>query len=275
MTSNQIVPQIFIFIALDCEAKPLLRFYDLKKEPINHAFPIYKNENCVLTVTGVGKIAMAGAVAYTLALFPRVHYPILLNIGIAGHKTADLGCLFITSKIVDNESGKKFYPQMIGGQWPECSEIITSSVPNVGYNQQCLYDMEATAFYEMAVRFSSSELIHCLKIVSDNEHSAIDKILPKLVAEWVDSQMTEIERLIGRLVKLRESITGIEVKEYNEIVKKWHFTVTGKIKLKALLARWQVLTAGNWSGHDDLCFNSGKELLKRLEDDIDAVEVRL
>ncbi|MCF6250976.1 MAG: hypothetical protein L3J75_06870 [Methylococcaceae bacterium] len=273
--TNQIAPQIFIFIALDCEAKPLLRFYDFKKEHVNHAFSIYKNHNCVLTVTGVGKVAMAGAVAYTLALFPRMHYPIILNLGIAGHKTEDLGRLFITSKIVDNESGKKFYPQMIGGQWPECSEIITSSVPCEDYSQHCLYDMEAAAFYETAVRFSSSELIHCLKIVSDNEHSAIDKIQPKSVTEWVDSQMTEIERLIGQLVNLRESIAGIELKEYNEIIKKWHFTVTGKIKLKALLKRWQVLTVGNWPGHDEICFNSGKELLRRLESDVDAVAVHL
>lgn len=267
--------QLFIFIALDCEAKSLVSYYGLKKENVTHPFSIYTNNNCVLTVTGVGKVAMAGAVAYTLAIFSGNHYPVLLNIGIAGHKTQAIGDLLMAEKIIDTDSGKKFYPQLIGRKWPETSLIKTVSVPCEQYSPACLYDMEAAAFYETAVKFSSSELIHCFKVVSDNEQSSIDKIQPKVVTEWIANQMLELDRLIKQIVTLSESITPVELKELSEIITKWHFTVTGKIRLKTLLMRWNVLSATRWSNRNENDFSTGKELLSRLEQDINDLEVHL
>ena len=272
---NQFDPKIFIFIALDCEAKPVVSFFDLKKENVNHPFSIYKKDNIILTVTGVGKVAMAGAVAYTLAIFPDNLIPVLINIGIAGHEAHAIGSLIMAIKVVDNDTGKKFYPQMAGNGFIETSEIKTTSVPCTGYSADCLIDMEASAFYEMAVRFTSSELIHSLKVVSDNESSSIDKIQPKLVSQWIARQMTEIDRQLKYLVNLRESIAPVELKEYPEMVKKWHFTVSGKIKLKALLIRWKVLSNEEWlygSGDD---FSNGKDVIKKLEADVNRLDIHL
>jgi hypothetical protein len=276
--TNQLNHKIFIFTALDCEAKALVKFFQLKKDIKKHPFLIYKNHNFVLTVSGVGKIAMAGAVAYTLALFCKNNMPVLVNIGIAGHETHPIGNLLLTMKIVDRESGKKFYPQLIGTDWPETSELISTSTPCIKYSTDYLNDMEASAFYETAVRFSSSELIHCIKIVSDNETSSIEKIHAKLVTEWIENHLLEIEHLLKRWTKLAVSITPQELEDlekFDDLVKKWHFTVSGKIKLKSLLRRWGVLSAVPWVSENKANVSSGSEVLQKLEADVNRLEIHL
>ena len=272
---NQNPPIVFIFTALDCEAKPLVKLFDLKKDSSHDYFPIYKNEKIVLTVTGVGKVAMAGAVAYTLAVFPGNEVPVLVNIGIAGHKVQEIGTLCMAMKITDGDTARRFYPSLSGGHWPVTSDLKTTSQPCVHYDPDCLYDMEASAFYEMSVRFSTSELIHCFKVVSDNENSSIEKIQPKVVTEWITSQTNEIEQLLMYLEKLREIIVPIKLEVYNEMVNKWHFTVSGKIKLKALLLRWKVLSVRDWQYENEERDLSGKEVLKKLEAEVNRLEVLL
>jgi len=273
--TNQPPPVQFIFIALDCEARPLVKYFNLKKDDSHVCFPIYRNEKIVLTVTGVGKVAMAGAVAYTMAVFPGYLVPLLINVGIAGHKTQALGTLCMAIKIIDGDTGRRFYPQLLGNYWPETSELKTTSLPVTQYSSDCLYDMEASAFYEMAIRFSSSELIHCLKVVSDNENSSIEKIQPKLVTDWITNQMNEIERLLQKLETLRESIVPIELDSYNEMIDKWHFTVSGKIKLKSLLQRWKVLTNTAWLYSSEKKDMNGKQVLSKLEAEVSRLEILL
>ena len=273
--SNHPPPILFIFTALDCEARPIVKFYDLKKQESHSGFSMYRNKKIVLTVAGVGKVAMAGAVAYTLAIFPDCQVPVLINIGIAGHKVQETGTLCIAMKIIDGDTGRNFYPQLLGTRWPETSQLKTASLPSTQYNSDCLYDMEASAFYEMAIRFSSCELIHCFKVVSDNEGSSIEKIQPKIVTEWIANQMNEIEPLLLQLEKLRETILPVELDVYNEMMNKWHFTVSGKIKLKNLLLRWKVLSVRPWQHNDEYGELSGKEILKKLEAEVNCLEVLL
>lgn len=273
--TNHSSAELFIFTALECEARPLLGFFDLKKDSQNHPFSIYKNQHMVLTVTGKGKIAMAGAVAYVLALFAEQLSPVLVNIGIAGHKTSVLGSLYLAVKIVDGESGQCFYPQLPSNIRSETGEIKTISLASKQYSHHYLYDMEASAFYEMSVRFSSRELIHCLKVISDNEHHAIEKISPQLVTEWIKQQMPEIERLLVQLLNLRNTLCTVELPEYHKIVKKWHFTVNGHIKLKGLLLRWQVLSKESWLAHYSANLKNSKQLLQKLADDVNNLEISL
>ncbi len=264
--------QVFIFTALECEAKPLVNFFSLKKESENQHFSIYKNEQIILTVTGIGKIAMAGALAYSSAIYLGQTFPIILNIGIAGHKTQAIGALNLVIKIIDADSGKHYYPQLIGNSWPETNQIITTSIPSTEYKSDCLHDMEASAFYEMALRFSTNELVHCIKVVSDNENSSIDQIKPKYVIEWIANHTNQIDYIIKHLVKLRESIAPIELEEYEDIIKKWHFTMSGSIRLQSLLKRWKILTNDNWQSTNKNIFNNSKEVLRQLEADINRLE---
>lgn len=272
---NQLKTQIFIFSALECEAKPLINHFGLKKD-LNHSlFLIYRNESFILTVTGVGKVAMAGGVAYSLATYMDKPLPVLINIGIAGHKTKKIGTLCLAEKVVDVDAGKNFYPQLIGNKWAETHEIKTYSRPSSQYIANSLCDMEASAFFETALRFSTSELIHCIKVVSDNQNFSIDRIQAKLVAGWVAIHLDEIEGIIKDLIERRGFIPLIELEHYSDIEKKWHFTVSGKIKLRALLLRWEILSDDAWVYDEESIFKGSKDILLKLEADVARLKVFL
>lgn len=272
---NQISSSLFIYTALECEAKPLLKQFDLKKERHSHPYSIYKNSNTILTVSGVGKIAMAGAVAYTQALFQTTQLPVLVNLGIAGHKSQAIGDILLATKIVDKDSGKRFYPQLIGNNWPKTTKIQTSSTPSTEYSADYMNDMEASAFYETAIKFSSNELIHSIKVISDNEQSSIETVRPKLVTQWINNHLTQIEYLLNHWISLQQSVTRNELKEFDTIVSQWHFTVSRQIKLKSLLLRWQALSTNSWLNVNQTSFDGSKGILQKLESDINNLEVHL
>lgn len=269
-------PNIFIFIALDCEARSLIRFFQLKKVPFNPVFSIYTNDHIVLTITGVGKVIMAAGVAYTLALFPAIHLPILMNIGIAGAKDQELGELFLASKIIDTDSHSCFYPQLILNHLPQTSTLNTSSNIVTQYQDNCLHDMEGAGFYEIAIKFSSSELIHCLKIISDNNHSSIELINAKQVDALITDQQTQIKLLFDQLRQLKQVIPVIQPKGYEKLLSQWHFSITGQLKLKSLLCRWQILNANQaWTGLiNDRC-QTGKDVLRQLEKQLEILPIDL
>lgn len=98
--------KIFIYTALPCEAKPLVKHFGLKKNVNIEPFAVFFNQDICLIVTGLGKSAMAAGVAYTQALFASVEHPVIVNIGIAGHKEHAVGSLFLIDKINDVDSQK-------------------------------------------------------------------------------------------------------------------------------------------------------------------------
>jgi nucleoside phosphorylase len=275
MTNFINTPNLFIYTALECEAKPLIKQFELKKENFNSPFPIYKNDSIVLTISGVGKVAMAGAVAYSQAIFQPQFSPVLINIGIAGHKFEPIGEILLASKIVDKDSDKRFYPQLIRTNLSKTSEVQTSSKPCTEYSASYMNDMEASAFYETSVRFSSNELIHSIKVISDNEQSAIESINAKKVSQLISNQLTQIEQLLNHWVLLQKSVIPSELKEFNLILQQWNFTVSGKIRLKSLLSRWQMLSAEPWLANNQAKLKSSKDVLKKLEIDINFLKVNL
>lgn len=271
------LPSLFFFAALPCEAKPLIHRYGLKKLQQPHPFAIYCGEaGIAVVITGVGKASMAGGVAYTLALF-RQAQPILINLGIAGHQNLPSGTLLMADKIIDGEdTHKRFYPQLIGRFPCRSATLCTSSTPDFSYRDEMLCDMEGGAFYEIAVKFSSSELIHCLKIVSDNRHEPATGINAKQVSAWVQAQLDAIDQIVERLVALRGSLP-VEPQPtlYQDLIDRYHFSVSSRLRLKALLSRWECISEDLPSSLNDQDFSSAKQLLNWLERQIEALPFRL
>ncbi len=263
-------PLLYFFIALACEAKPLIQKYALKKLSQQHPFELYSNGEILAIITGVGKVAMAGAVTYSMALFQNTQNPVLINLGIAGHKSKSLGSMYLADKIIDAENGKKkFYPQFVGDFPVPSVNLITLLKPHTEYSIDGLYDMEAVAFFEMAIKFSSSELIHCLKVISDNQHQSVDTIKAKTVSAWINLQLTNIDIIVERLMTLRRGITETEPLLYQALIEQYHFTSTSRIKLKALLQRWDVVTGNSPLEIKHSEFNSAKQILRWLEQQIE------
>ncbi|MGZ5006474.1 MAG: 5'-methylthioadenosine/S-adenosylhomocysteine nucleosidase family protein [Methylobacter sp.] len=269
-------PRIFIYAALPCEAKPLVEHFNLKKDTSVQPFALYRNRDICLTVTGLGKSAMAAGVAYSQALFTPVDYPVLINIGIAGHKDNAIGSLFLIDKITDADTRKSYYPPLVFT--PPCLSacIQTVSLPQLDYEPDCLCDMEASAFYETALRFSSGELIHCLKVISDNQLSPAENIEAKQVAVLIAAHLAAIEALLAELSRLRKLIKPPEQPElFEQLTRRYRFTVSEQGQLKNQLSRWMTLTQNQVLEFDETGFHKGKDVLLWLDRQINRIEFSL
>ena len=262
-------PSIFIFCALACEARPLIAAWQLKKLPASsHPFAIYADPQRAVVVTGIGKTAMAGAVGYAMALFANPALPVMLNLGIAGHRNRPLGSLVLGHKIIDSETKRGFYPQFPFTVSLPTQTVSTAANPNTDYSADALFDMEASGFYEMAVKFSSSELIHVVKIISDNRHSPITAIGETGVERWISAQLAAIEDLLDALLVHRQ-LRPQDSELYDRLTKEFRFTVSGCLKLKALLQRWRALKGDEPLVWQSRQLKSGKEFLTWLEKRLD------
>ncbi len=259
-------PTLMFFCALPCEAKPLIEHYALKKHPITAPFSLYVNNDICLTLSGLGKVNMAAAIAFTLATFPATSTPVLLNIGIAGHRHQPLGKHFLANKIMDRQqSSLCFYPQWQGSTSAyEFLPLITLDEPSEEYNEQDMFDMEASAFYQIAVKFSTLELIHCIKIISDNAQHSTVQINAKQVSEWGSQNITAIANIAADLLSIRSQLLATEHPQLTEILKRYHFSTTTRQQLAQSLQRWHTLTDGKDIPLDQLNFNNGKQLLRWL-----------
>jgi adenosylhomocysteine nucleosidase len=257
--------KIFIYTALPCEAKPLIEHFSLKKDAAVQSFAVYLNDEICLTVTGLGKIAMAAGVAYSQALFASVEHPVLLNIGIAGHKYHPLGVLYLIDKIIDVDSQRSYYPSLIFTPPCPSGSLQTLSKPRLNYDQAHLCDMEASAFYEAAMRFSSSELILCLKIISDNQISPAGNIQPKQVAGLIAAHLASVETLLARAVAKVELIRTPETGLFEQLIQRHHFSFNEKQQLKNQLSRWNLVTDHKPLVLDETLRQSGKDVLCWLD----------
>jgi adenosylhomocysteine nucleosidase len=267
--------RVFIYAALPCEAKPLVEHFKLKKNTAVQPFAVYHNRDICLTVTGLGKSAMAAGVAYTQALFASVEYPVLLNIGIAGHKDHAVGSLFLIDKITDADSRKSYYPPLVFTPTCPSACIQTVSRPQPDYDREALCDMEASAFYETAVRFSSGELIHCLKVISDNESSPAENIEPRQVTALIAAHGATIETLLTELTRLAELVITPEPGLFEQLTRRYHFTVSEQGQLKSQLSRWTTLTGAQIAEVDEIGFRKGKDVLLWLDRQINRIEFSL
>jgi adenosylhomocysteine nucleosidase len=268
-------PKAFLYAALSCEAKPLIDCYKLKKDTTVHAFGLFRNDNIVLTVTGIGKVAMAAGVAYSQALHSQNPNPVLVNIGIAGHQHHPIGGLFLADKITDNDTGRRFYPPLVFTPPCPTAELVTFAKPQTAYPETALCDMEASAFYDCGTRFASGEMVHCLKIVSDNTLSPATDILPKQVSSLIAGHVPTINGILAKLAELAREIARPELEEFNQLIECYRFTDNEKTQLKKLLLRWCALKPNNTVELDKNAAINGKGLLKLIKQQLDAVAFQL
>jgi adenosylhomocysteine nucleosidase len=263
---------IFIHTALPCEARPLIDRFRLKKNLDSHPFELYQNDRICLTVAGIGKCAMAAGVAYTQARAGGADAPILLNVGIAGHAEHEVGSVFLAGKIADADTLKNFYPPL--AFLPPCAleTVRTGSRPQLDYSTPHLYDMEASAFYETAARFSTGELVQCLKVVSDNRQAPAIRMQPRQVTELIAGQLPVLDRLLVELCSLRDAISSPEPRQLKVLLGLFHFSVSEQRQLRSQLSRWECLTDGRRLEIDEGSFRNGKDVLLWLARQIDAVD---
>lgn len=235
--SNPNSVAITIVCALHCEAKTFIDFYKLKKQSQIHLFDVYQCDNISLIVSGIGQHNMIAAVNWFAGHFNIANRPALwLNIGIAGHKSADIGELFCCHKISEASQKNPFYPTKWLKHNIPLMPLISHHQVETDYPDNALVDMEGYAFYQSALRFNSQEQVQCLKIVSDNEANPPHKdktIIANLIAPHAANINQYIQNHQQALLPL---VVENELASFEStLLSSIHFSVSQKIQLKSKL----------------------------------------
>lgn len=235
---------LFILCALSCEAKSLISHFHLKNVEEPTPFPLYQNESISLIVSGVGKLQTAAAIGYLQGVTSNCQHAAWLNVGIAGHASFELGKGILAHQIIDRVNGRNYYPTFVVDRPVETATVWTVEKPEIEYNGNAVFDMEAAAFWSVASRFTTAELIHCYKIISDNRHSGTSYLTKEHVEKLVQAHLGSIETFLNSLQQLSQSLINLELSsgELEPFLKQWHFTSTQQFQLKRLLQRWKACT---------------------------------
>ena len=129
-------------------------------------------------------------------------------------------------------------------------------------------------FCAAATRFSSAELIHCLKIVSDNESVSQERITKHVGEELVANQLPVIDALVQEFYMI-QAIANTMFSlpdDYRLLTQKYRFTVTQQNQLKRLLLRWRTLKSTCLSEEMAMGdFKNAKQLLMAIESELQPI----
>lgn len=234
-----------IVCALHAEARPLRDHFDMSGQPDAEPMTVYRGGGHFLIVSGPGKVAASAATSFLYSFSGARRHRAWLNIGIAGHGTRTRGTPLIAGKIEDASTSEQWFPQPIF-QHPLSSDTVrTVSTPEQSYEDSIAYDMEASGFFETANTFSSLELIHVLKIISDNPDQPMENLTGSQISDLIRKHMEPIKQVLNGIEQVESEFkprtTAPEGLE--KMISNIHFTQTRKHQLKDRLQTLKALNA--------------------------------
>lgn len=260
----------FLVTALQSEARPLVDFFHLEGSDAASPFRSYRNGELTLVVSGVGRVASAAATAHAFARAGEPRNRPWLNVGIAGHRSAEVGSCWLANKVFDPSNERAWYPSLVFDSRLPTAEVVTVDRPESRFERDALYDMEASAFFAIASRFAPVELVQVVKIVSDNRGAPASGLEPAEVSRLIGAHVETIAALVEQTRGLADELAGRLVNVPVEL-ESWigdrHVTVSQRRKLSDVLRRLAVLegdagpSPGEFSGAED-----ARELLLALEE---------
>lgn len=232
-------------VALHCEAKPVIDYYRLRKSHADNAFEIYQGDDMLCLVSGIGKVACAAACGWAAARQREDASLAWINLGCAGAARHEVGSAFSLDKIVDADTGQTYYPVPVSPGPLPAAACMSLSRASKEYREDFLFDMEASAFMQSALRFSSAELTKSIKVVSDNRGHQTGKDRAA-TSRLIEKHIEDIDREASSLLELNRevaarAITADDWRRLNELA---HFSQTQQNRLRVL---WRYLCNRNHS----------------------------
>ena len=235
-------------IALKQEAEIILVHYKMKLISNKTLYPIFKNndETHWLILSGIGRHNCAAATSYLYTISNASKWTSWINIGIAGCGKGSYGDLCLVDKIVSNSS-KITYPAIIPKTNLHRMELLTTDVPITDYSNQELIDMEGSAFYDIASKLTTRELICLMKVISDGPTNHINDLSKLKIQELIKSNISKINKVVLYFEKLslRERKIKKKPELFYDICSKWHFSTTQKHQLENLIRRLIIFSDNN------------------------------
>lgn len=235
-----------ILVALAAEARPLIDAFSLTRRA-GSPFVYYANDSddggplnqIRLVQSGVGKVNAAAATAWLAAQNQPSTAP-WLNIGIAGHRTLPIGSIVRANKITDAATAKHYYPadvlkipsvqrRFVGDR------VVTVDDVENDYAENAAYDMEASGFVAAASRFTSSELVQSLKVISDGPDHTVAHITERTVSESIAGAVDVIRALVSAMTTLHERLPRPVDIDASAWLNRWRFSVTQQHRLAQAL----------------------------------------
>lgn len=210
----------YLITALDAEARPLIEHYRLKRD---HSLPytLYKNDDTVLLVSGMGKMNSAMAVSSLLGWRVPVDEDILINVGVCGApKSYKIGEVLLIHQIIDND--RHYYPDILYTHPHQETSLICVDTPQSELSDYPV-DMESVSVFKAASRFFKLHQMAFIKIVSD--HFTPESVTKEMVIEQIGSNLPTIENVRHHLESVQNSNTLFTCEEKGDIEAfKTHFT---------------------------------------------------
>jgi hypothetical protein len=223
---------VYISVSLYVEAKPIIEYYDLKKDMYDRFYQIFKSDNMTLIITGVGKIACAAATSHILSKNLLFDEDIVINIGICGAKNdVQIGTPYLINKIKDASTGKDYYTDvLLKHEFYENSiETFDKPVEDVSELEEALCDMESSGFYLSASKYVEQHRIFLIKVVSDR--IGVDIVDKNVVSSIIEKNLDKIDVFIKRAQDF--------MKNENEIFKRDELGLIDEISYNLKLTKSQ------------------------------------
>ena len=187
---------INIIVAIPPEAKPINQHLKLVRDNRYDSFPLYRNNNIALVISGYGKQKSAAATTWLHQINNSNSDGIWINVGIAGHPTHRIGDAFLADAILDQANGDSWsLPTATTLPCPTEKVFSVDEIDN-SYINDGLVEMEAAGFYRSALECATPDRIHCLKVVSDNHDNPTSDLNGKIVSNLIHNHLNILDTLI-------------------------------------------------------------------------------
>ncbi len=165
---------LYITVAMQIEARPLISAMGLKKNHSTTRFKVYDSAECALIVSGTGKVQSAISTTFLLTHYPVQKTDFFVNFGTCGTTIPDvqIGTIFLVNRIRDHETGREVFPDLLYKHEFMEAGLETfgqpvGSLEAVRTTDTELVDMEAYGAFESARHFLPLHRIAVVKVALD------------------------------------------------------------------------------------------------------------
>jgi len=250
---------ILIVTALRIEAAPFIDYYNLKRDMNFKRHEVFKSpdSSVMLLITRPGKIPAAIALTELLTGCDIASNDYMINIGICGSTAAfDKSTIYLCHSILDHDTGRRYYPDMLASHPFYETDLETFSVPvtkdNAHEVSASLVDMEASALFESGSYHFAANQMFFVKIPSDtlNPESVTKESVTSLlmtctpiITKWLDKLL---KASCNASADKRIILSAEELILFNSLSDGLRLSVTMKEQLKQLFI-YKKLKDGNLS----------------------------
>lgn len=190
---------ICFVIAYSAEATALINYFRLEKQQ-QQEFPLYRADDISLVISGSGKSNAAAATAYLYGKTGFHSDAMWINLGIAGHAVDAPGSTSLASKVIDVATQRVLHLSLPDKPPWKTSALYTYDQPHRSHQgDKGVFDMEASGFAFTARRFTQPQFVHCIKVISDNQKTAIRTPSSAMLEKWMMPQMSLLDDFLGLL----------------------------------------------------------------------------